>query len=79
MGFVLGLLQFAMKEDLVSVIERGLRVVVAVAGQQAGQEQNGRQADYYPGPCAPFAVAVAPNTVPPPMHPRCMFSMCRVK
>ncbi len=78
MGFVLGLFQIAMQESLVSVIKGGLRAVAAAARQHAGQEQK-RQANDYPGPLCPLAMAVGPVTVPPPMQPRCMFSMFRVK
>ena len=84
MGFVLGLLQIAMQQSLIGVIKGLLQgllrgVVSTVAGERthAGNRHHNRY--NYPGLPCPLALAVAPVTVPPPMQPRCMFSMCKVK
>lgn len=84
MGFVLGLLQIAMQQSLIGVIEgqlRGLlrRVVSTAAGERTHPGNRHQNRYHYPGLPCPLAEAVAAVTVPPPMQPRCMFSMCRVK
>jgi len=80
MGFALGLLQIAMQQSLIGAIKGLLRGVVSTAaGERTHPGSRYHNRNNYPGLPCPLALAVAPVTVPPPMHPRCMFSMCRVK
>ncbi len=80
MGFVLGLFQIATQQSLVGVIKSLLRGRVSTAaGERAHPGNRHQNRCNYPVPSCPLAEALAAVTVPPPMHPRCMFSMCKVK
>ena len=84
MGFVLGLFQIAMQQSRVGVIKSLLdgllrSVVSTAAGERAHPGDRHQNRYYYPGPLCPLAETLPAVTVPPPMQPRCMFSMCRVK
>lgn len=95
MSFGLTLFQVAMQESSVGVVKGGLRAVATTTGQPAGEDdQKGKDknrglvSSFTPqsanallryGCVRPLEVALAALTVPPPMQPRCMFSMFSVK
>jgi hypothetical protein len=66
-----------MQESLVSVSKGDLRAVPATTSQPAGEDQKGKTKSY--GFVLPLDVTLPAVTFPPPMQPRCMFSMFRVK
>lgn len=74
---------FLLTVNEITTLEGGLRVsksrlrAVMTAGQPAGKSQKGEPENY--GIVCPFEEPPPPVIFPPPMHPRCMFSMFSVK
>ena len=77
LGLSLAVNQVAMLKSKLSMFKSGLRLISAATRERAGQEHRGQANGY--GLVVPLAVVLPATTVPPPMQPRCMFSMFRVK
>ena len=67
-----------MQEDFVAALKCNLRTLTARASKSAGSNDTDKE-EYGYGMVWPFVFVLAATTVPPPMHPKCMWSISSAK